>query len=119
MSATDIAIVGLAIENSTALIKTVIVGGIAMLPPRWCWPIASRVIRAVWRRGTLLGSVDVRPADALVQLVDSSDRPRFESQAAYLDRLGLLLNGERERLSPADFRHEVITVDDTKGIGTP
>ena len=34
------------------------------------------------------------------------DPPTFESQATYLDRLGLLMPGERERLGKADFRPE-------------
>ncbi|MBM7045222.1 hypothetical protein [Rhizobium lusitanum] len=32
----------------------------------------------------------------------------YESQAAYLDRLGLLPSGERKRLSPADYEPEVV-----------
>jgi len=35
--------------------------------------------------------------------VAADDPPLFESQAAYLDRLGLLLPGERERLTDDDF----------------
>jgi hypothetical protein len=35
--------------------------------------------------------------------IDWSDPPRFESQAAYLNRHGLLAPAERRRLTPADF----------------
>ena len=36
--------------------------------------------------------------------VDPADPPRFESEASYLLRLGLLLPGEREQLKPMHFR---------------
>lgn len=45
--------------------------------------------------------------------VSDEDPPLFESQAAYLDRNGLLLPGERRRLSPADFCPAPITPGDT------
>ena len=35
--------------------------------------------------------------------IDPNDPPRFESEAAYLDRHGLLLPGERKRLTAAAF----------------
>jgi hypothetical protein len=41
-----------------------------------------------------------------VPAVDPCDPPTFESEAAYLDRLGLLLPGERRRLRPNDFKPE-------------
>jgi hypothetical protein len=40
---------------------------------------------------------------------DHDDPPRFESQATYLQRLGLLLPGERKRLKPSDFEPELAT----------
>jgi hypothetical protein len=40
--------------------------------------------------------------------VDKDNPPAFESQAAYLRRLGLLMPGEAERLGPADFEPEII-----------
>lgn len=40
--------------------------------------------------------------------VDPADPPVFESQAVYLDRLGLFLPGERARLTAADFEPERI-----------
>jgi hypothetical protein len=39
---------------------------------------------------------------------DSNDPPRFESEASYLDRHGLLLPGERRRLKREDFEPEVL-----------
>jgi hypothetical protein len=55
---------------------------------------------------------------------DPADPPAFESQAAYLARHGLLLEGERERLSHSDFEPELLDVtpvaadDDTPMQGT-
>lgn len=43
-----------------------------------------------------------------VPAIDPDDPPTYESQAAYLDRLGLLLPGERRRLKPADFEPESV-----------
>jgi hypothetical protein len=40
--------------------------------------------------------------------VDPDDPPIFESQAAYLQRNNLLLPGERERLTEADFEPETV-----------
>lgn len=44
---------------------------------------------------------------------DPSDPPKFESQAAYLDRHGLLSAGEQRRLKAADFQPETIAFDST------
>jgi hypothetical protein len=41
--------------------------------------------------------------------LDPSDPPRFESEAAYLRRLKLLLPGEARRLRPRDFIPEAVT----------
>jgi hypothetical protein len=38
----------------------------------------------------------------------ADDPPVFESQAAYLDRLGLLAPGEKRRLRNADFEPETL-----------
>lgn len=46
---------------------------------------------------------------------DPSDPPRFESQAAYLRRIGLLLPGEARRLKPADYEPETIMLEDADG----
>lgn len=40
--------------------------------------------------------------------IDPSDPPAFEAQSTYIRRLGLLLPGELDRLSPADFEPEFI-----------
>jgi hypothetical protein len=40
--------------------------------------------------------------------IDPDDPPRYESEAKYLLRLGLLLPGERERLCPRDFWPELV-----------
>lgn len=40
--------------------------------------------------------------------IDRADPPLFESEAAYLERHGLLLAGERRRLKPRDFAPESI-----------
>lgn len=41
-----------------------------------------------------------------VPALDPANPPMFESEPAYLERLGLLLPGERKRLEPADFEPE-------------
>jgi hypothetical protein len=43
--------------------------------------------------------------------IDPTDPPRYESQAAYLVRQGLLTDDERARLTAADFEAEVIEPD--------
>ncbi len=43
--------------------------------------------------------------------IDPSDPPTFESEASYLQRLGLLLPGEFERLSEDDFQPEAIEAE--------
>lgn len=49
------------------------------------------------------GDVAYYGADRVGAAVFADDPPTFESQAAYLDRLGLLLAGERKRLGADDF----------------
>ena len=43
--------------------------------------------------------------------VDPKDPPIFESEAEHLRRLGLLLPGERKRLSPDDFEPEFVAAE--------
>jgi hypothetical protein len=43
--------------------------------------------------------------------IDETDPPKFESEAAYLERLGLLEPDERERLGQSAFLPEVLTPD--------
>ncbi len=45
------------------------------------------------------------------QAIDPDDPPRFESQAAYLDRHGLLTAEERAALPADAFEREVVTFD--------
>ena len=45
--------------------------------------------------------------------IDLENPPRYESQAAFLKRLDLLLPGEEQRLSEADFEPEVILPEGT------
>lgn len=40
--------------------------------------------------------------------IDPEDPPEFESSATYLDRLGLLLPGEKRRIRKADWESEVV-----------
>ncbi len=56
----------------------------------------------VWvLQGDSLAGVPIAPADP----------PRFESEPTYLRRLGLLLPGEFERLTEADFEPETIEAE--------
>ena len=43
--------------------------------------------------------------------IDPADPPRFESEAVYLERHGLLLPGELDRLSDADFLPETVEAE--------
>ena len=65
------------------------------LPTIWVTPAD------VDRRGTAFEGVPIDP----------DDPPRFESEAHYLRRLGLLLPGEMGRLTEADFEPEKIEVE--------
>ena len=47
--------------------------------------------------------------DLEAEAIDPADPPRFESQGTYLQRLNLLVPGERRRLKAKDFEPEVIT----------
>lgn len=49
-----------------------------------------------------------RDGDFTGRAIDPRNPPRFESQADYLERHGLLTRGERARLTPADFEPEVV-----------
>jgi hypothetical protein len=40
--------------------------------------------------------------------IDSDDPPVYESEASYLDRLGLFLPGEKKRLKKADFEPDTL-----------
>lgn len=60
---------------------------------------------AVNIRGEPIGSLI--PTDFKGVAIDPDNPPCFESQAAYLKRLGLLLAGEERRLKKADYEAEV------------
>jgi hypothetical protein len=51
------------------------------------------------------------PTDADWRVVDPNNPPSFESQAAYLDRHGLLSDAEHRRLTPADFEPVTVRLD--------
>ena len=59
------------------------------------------------------GFIDASDAEIWNDLtpIDPEDPPRYESQAAYLDRLGLLTSQERKRLTKADFEPVKIEAD--------
>ena len=62
-------------------------------------------IPADWRRhGDFLGTrkIDISPP------IDPSNPPLYESEAAYLLRLNLLISGELARLLPEDFEPEEV-----------
>ena len=44
-----------------------------------------------------------KPGDFSGVALDPDNPPLFESEPAYLDRLGLLTDDERDKLAPADF----------------
>lgn len=65
------------------------------VPVDW---ITSRTARTYRSMGLDLG----------VPALDPRDPPMYESEATYLDRLGLLLRGERRRLTTEDFELESV-----------
>ena len=80
------------------------------LPTRWveCWMMMVYYNgRAKDVRGTPIGA-NHKPGDFAGVPIDPDDPPVFESQAAYLERHGLLLPGERRRLRKADFEPEAV-----------
>ena len=85
-------------------------------PRRWWQREAPEPRRRVGGKGTLTSDVI---AVLLTQHfgipkcwhdLDPEDPPLFESQAAYLERLGLFLPGERGRLTGRDFQRERVEV---------
>jgi hypothetical protein len=47
-----------------------------------------------------------------IRSVDPNDPPILESEVSYLERHGLLLPGERQRLRKADFEPVTVTLED-------
>jgi hypothetical protein len=74
------------------------------LPAIWItpWQVKYYSGTAVDIHGTPIGSLV--PTDFKGVAIDVNDPPRFESQAAYLKRLGLFLAGEERRLRKAPCR---------------
>lgn len=72
--------------------------------PRWIFGIPQGWVTAEDKRWHPWKD---RPCTAF----DPGDPPLFESQAAYLDRHGLLRPAERKRLTEADFAPEAATLD--------
>jgi hypothetical protein len=70
------------------------------------WEVAYYNGRTVNVKGEPIGT-NYRDGHFTRRAPDPRDPPRYESQAAYLDRHELLLPGERERLTKADFAPEV------------
>jgi len=85
-------------------------------PRRWWQFDASRPRRRVGGTGTpchecLAYNPRLEygvPADWINQTIDPRDPPLYESEAAYLKRLRLLLPPERRRLSAGDFEPESV-----------
>lgn len=75
-------------------------------------PHAER--RQVGGKGKPCGGILVYGVSYFIE-IDPSGLPLFESQAAYLRRLGLLLPGEARRLKPADYEPETVTVEQADG----
>lgn len=73
------------------------------LPAIWIepWMVKYYGGTAVNIRGEPIGSLI--PTDFKGVAIDPNNPPRFESQAAYLRRLGLFLPGEERRLRKTDF----------------
>jgi hypothetical protein len=79
------------------------------LPVDWVerWMVKYYGGTAVDIRGNPIGSLV--PTDFKGVAIDVNDPPIFESQAAYLKRLGLFLPGEERRLRKADFEPETVS----------
>ena len=68
------------------------------VPQDW---IVEREVNFYLRRGRIIGKA-----------FDENDPPTFESEPAYLRRLGLLLPGEEKRLKDSDFAPVPVTFDE-------
>lgn len=91
-------------------------------PEAWWWFEASEPRRRKGGVGDALGAQTRRGIPqwwmtaALVPYVNrvpvsAADPPRFESEAAYLDRVGRLSPDERQALSASDFQDETVHID--------
>jgi hypothetical protein len=68
-------------------------------------------IETNWIDAQLIATYEQLGRPLNVPAVDPSNPPIFEAEATFLERHGLLLRGERERLSEADFRPVAIGVE--------
>lgn len=82
------------------------------IPVDWVdqWSVDYYTGQARHVGGHLIGQEYVGSGFAGVA-VDPHDPPVYEAQAEYLRRHGLLVRGELERLTPADFAPEAIPID--------
>jgi hypothetical protein len=88
-------------------------------PHAWWSLDAPEPRRALGGRGVLLCGEFIRNLRAdldrgllVFASIDVGDPPRFESEATYLARLGLFLDGERERIPAAAFQPEFVLDDE-------
>jgi hypothetical protein len=83
------------------------------LPTQWVtvWDVEYYTGRAVDVHGKAIGQ-EFRGRRFAGQAIDPDDPPRYESEAAYLDRHGLLSAEERAELSADAFEPEVIAAED-------
>lgn len=65
-------------------------------------------VPASWITPFDIGYYDFGDIQSGVSALSPRFPPLFESEAAYLDRLNLLLPGERRRLGPGDFKPESV-----------
>lgn len=79
------------------------------LPTHWVeeWEVDYYNGRARDVNGNRIGTA-YNDGDFTGVPIDPSDPPRYESEAAYLKRHGLLLPGEERRLRPKDFEPESV-----------
>ncbi len=83
------------------------------IPAHWVseWEERFYSGRAKDVHGNLIGS-PFHGGHLESRAIDPADPPRFESQAAYLERHCLLFANEKPRLKPADFQPEATTIED-------
>ena len=78
---------------------------LGVVPCFWCGVPVDWITR---REVAFYSGLPRRESPFLGVAIDADDPPMFESAAAYLQRHGLLLAGERRRLKPVDFEPESV-----------
>jgi hypothetical protein len=85
------------------------------IPDNWVTPHDIEVYNGTWRdvRGNLI-DIGFKPGDFTKVTIDEKDPPRFESEASYLQRLGLLTPAETKYLAihPELLAPELVTFDE-------